>query len=107
VFGYDYERALAAAGQIIQNGGWCVLEVCVDIPRQRWEPRVVIFDLSSEAVASEVAQQIDYEPARDARLAACDRRTLRREPGAGAYLCYVAPPHLTARQGRGSIICES
>ena len=88
--GYERSRAVAAAQAIIDQGGWCVLEVCVDVPSQRWEARVLIFDLTAEAVADTVADEIMYEPERDARLSGCDRRTLRPDPAMGAHLCYVA-----------------
>lgn len=90
MLGYEREQARAAAAWILDQGGWCVFEVCVDVPAQRWEARVVIFDLVPEAVADTVAEEIEYEPDRDARLTGCDRRTLRPEPAIGAHLCYVA-----------------
>jgi hypothetical protein len=96
VFGYDLDRATAAAEQIIQAGGWCVIEVCIDIPGQRWEPRVYVLDRAPAAAARKVGEQIEYEPERDARIAGCDRRTLLPDPAMGSYLCYLAPPHLLA-----------
>lgn len=90
VQGYDRHRATIAAAAILSQGGWCVFEVCVDVPRQRWEVRPVIFDLGPEAVAATVAEEIAYEPELDARLTGCDRRTLQPVPAMGAYLCYVS-----------------
>ena len=90
VLRYDHVRAVAGAQSIIDEGGWCVLEVCVDVPSQRWEARVLIFHLSAEAVADTVADEINYEPQRDARLTGCGRRTLRPDPAMGSHLCYVA-----------------
>ncbi len=71
-----------------------MFEVCTDVPRQRWEARVPIFDLVADAVADAVAEQIGYEPFYDARLTGCDRRTRRPDADMGAHLCYVAqqPP---------------
>jgi CBS domain-containing protein len=90
VLGYDRFRAVAGAQSILDQGGWCVLEVCVDVPTQRWEARVVIFARLAEAVVDKVAEEIMVEPERDARLSGCDRRTLRPIPAMGAVLCYVA-----------------
>lgn len=87
-----YERCLAvqAAEQIIGQGGWCVYEACIDVPRQVWEARSLSFELTAEGVADEVEAEIELEPEHDGRLTACDRRTLLPEPGMGAYLCYLA-----------------
>jgi CBS domain-containing protein len=90
MLGYDRLRAVAGAQSILDQGGWCVLEVCVDVPAQRWEARVVIFGLTAEAVADNVATEIACESERDARLTGCDRRTLRPIPAMGAHLCYLA-----------------
>ncbi len=87
--GYDRSRTVSAARSILAQGGWCVLEVCVDVAQQRWEGRVVIFDLTPEAVADAVAAEIDYEPEKDARLTGCNRRTLQPDGGMGSHLCYV------------------
>lgn len=86
---HQRERAVAAAEMILGQGGWCVLEVCADIPNQRWEPQVVIFDAVPESVADAVGEEIERQPQRDARLTGCDRRTLRPLPAMGAHLCYV------------------
>ena len=91
----DRPHVIAAAQSILDQGGWCVLEVCTDVPRQCWEARVVIFDRVADAVADAVAKEINYEPSYDARLTGCDRRTLRPDAGMGAHLCYVSaqPAH--------------
>jgi hypothetical protein len=91
MLGYDRDRAHAAAQWILGHGGWCVFEVCTDVPRQQWEARVVIFDVHADAVADTVADEIAYEPGRDARLSGCDRCTLQPVPSVGSHLCYVAP----------------
>lgn len=90
VFRYDRSMVIAAAQSILEQGGWCVLERCVDVPHQQWEPRILVFELIPEAVADAIEEELEYEPEHDARLAACDRRTLHPEPGMGAYLCYLA-----------------
>jgi hypothetical protein len=80
---------MQAAQRILDQGGWCLYECCIDVPRQLWEARLVIFDLSAEAVANAIEAEIELEPEHDARLTGCDRRTLCPDPGMGAYLCYV------------------
>jgi CBS domain-containing protein len=87
---YDRSRAVEAAQSILDQRGWCINEACVDIPRQRWEPRLVMFDLSAEAIADALESEIELEPEHDARLTGVDRRTLEPIPGIGAYLYYVA-----------------
>jgi hypothetical protein len=81
---------VAAAQVILDQGGWCVLEACVDVPRQSWEPRVLIFDLVAEAVADVVEAELCDDPLFDARLTGCDRRTLAPEASMGAHLFYLA-----------------
>jgi CBS domain-containing protein len=87
---HDRQRVIAAAQSILDQGGWCVFEVCTDVPGQRWEARLLIFELLADAVADAVADEIDYEPFYDARLTGCDRRMLRPDAGLGAHLCYLA-----------------
>jgi CBS domain-containing protein len=89
---HDRSRIVAAAQSVLDRGGWCVFEVCTDVPRQHWEARVVIFDLCAEEVADTVAEQLGYEPLYDARLTGCDRYLLRPDARMGAHLCYVAEP---------------
>jgi CBS domain-containing protein len=110
VHSYDRSRVVAAAQAILDREGWCVFEVCSDIPRQRWEPHVLIFDRVAGEVADVVEQEIACQPSYDARLTGCDRRTLRPDAGMGAYLCHVAeapappaamPTPASRRQVRG------
>jgi CBS domain-containing protein len=90
VFGSERERTVAAAEAVLACGDWCVFEACVDVPAQRWEARVLIFDLDPDAVADAVRDEILLEPEHDARLTGCDRRTLSPDPAAGAHLCHLA-----------------
>lgn len=92
MFGYRRARVIAGAKAILAAGGWCVLEVCMDVPAQTWEAQLVIFDLTPEAVADVVAQEIADRPDRDARLTGCDRCTLVPTAAIGAHLVYVAEP---------------
>ena len=91
---YERERTVAAAGFVLEQGGWCVLEVCRDVPRQRWEPQLVLCERDPEVVADALEAETERQPGRDARLSGCDRRTLRPAPSMGAELCYVAPTPL-------------
>jgi CBS domain-containing protein len=87
---YDRALVIAAASSILDRGGWCMLERCVDVPRQLWEPRILLFDLVPNAVADAIEEELERESEHDARLAGCDRRTLQPDPAMGAYLCYLA-----------------
>jgi hypothetical protein len=89
VAGYERSRVIEAAQAILSQGGWCVLESCLDVPGQRWEARVLIFDLLPDGVAAVVEDEIAAEPDYDARLTGCDRRTLVPNQALGAHLCYV------------------
>jgi hypothetical protein len=89
---YEQPRVLEAAQQILDQRGWCLYETCVDVPRQVWEPRVVIFGVTAEAVAEAVEDEIELDPEHDARLSGLDRRTLSPAPEMGTYLCYLAGP---------------
>lgn len=90
MFGFERTRVVAGAQAILDRGGWCVLEACTDVPRQRWEAQLLIFDLTAEAVADVVHDEIRDYPDRDARLTGCDRATLAPGEGMGAHLVYVA-----------------
>lgn len=90
VLGYQRSDLVGAAQSILDRDGWCVYEACVDVPAQRWEARVVIFDRVAEAVADAVLTEIELEPEHDARLTGCDRRTLCPDVAMGAHLCYLA-----------------
>ncbi len=83
-------RTLAAAQAILDQGGWCLLEACVDVPGQCWKARILIFNLVADAVADAVCEEIEYAPELDYRLTGCDRSALRPNPAMGAYLCYLA-----------------
>jgi hypothetical protein len=83
-------RYVAAARFVLEQGGWCVLEACVDVPRQQWDPRLLICERDPEAVADACLVEIERDPQRDARLAGRHRRTLRSEPDMGAELLHVA-----------------
>jgi hypothetical protein len=79
-----------AAQRILDQGGWCIYEACVDIAEQHWEPRALIFDLVAGAVADAVEAEIEAEPEHDARITGCDRHTLQPSETMGTYLCYLA-----------------
>ena len=87
---YERERTVAAARSIIDRGGWCVVETCIDVPEQHWEVCALMFDLVPESVADLVEEEIEFEPELDVRLTGCDRNTLEPEPALGAALCYLA-----------------
>jgi CBS domain-containing protein len=88
------ERIIAAARRLLDEGAWCMYEVCVDVPGQRWEPQALILKPGPAEVADAVEREIAYEPYRDARLRGCDRGTLAALPELGECLCYLAemPP---------------
>jgi hypothetical protein len=86
----ERKRARAAAARILGQGGWCVLEVCVDVGAQRWETRELILATTADAVVDVVADEVGYEPQHDARLTGFDRRLLRESPEMGTHLCYLA-----------------
>jgi hypothetical protein len=50
-----------------------VLEICSDVPSQRWDAELLIFNLVAGAVADVVEEEIAQEPGHDARLTGCDR----------------------------------
>lgn len=80
----------SAAQSILDGGGWCVCEVCVDVPAQVWEPRALICHRDSEAVADAIETEIAEQPGLDVRITGCDRTTLQVQPALGAHLCYLA-----------------
>ena len=53
---YQRARTVAAARSIIDRGGWCVVETCVDVPEQHWEVCALIFDLVPQSVADLVEE---------------------------------------------------
>jgi hypothetical protein len=83
-------RTIDAAQRILAQGGWCVLEVCVDVRGQLWEPHALLFDLVADVVADVVEDEVSGEPHLDARLTGYNRTTLQPDPAMGAFLCYVA-----------------
>jgi hypothetical protein len=54
VLPHERQRVIAAADRILAQGGWCVLERCVEVPVQCWVARGIIFDLVADAVADSV-----------------------------------------------------
>ena len=86
------ERAAAAraAEAILDRGGWCVVEVCLDVAGQRWDPRVLVCSTEAEVVVDAVFAEVWSDPTVDVRLAGCDRRTLAPDPDLGTYLCHLA-----------------
>lgn len=87
---YERSRVFEAARRILERRGWCVYEVCVDVPAQEWEPRALFLDLTAEGVAESLAAEIELEPEHDARLTGVDRQTLRPLPGIGPDLVYLS-----------------
>ena len=100
----DHLTLLTAARCLLAEGHWCALEVCVDVPAQRWEPRLVIFAREAEVVAEVVAEEILLDGNRDARLVACDRRTLRPVLTIGAHLCHIADLTAPSTQRRHAVL---
>jgi hypothetical protein len=86
----ERSRAIAAARAIIGQGGWCVIEACVNVPMQLWEMQLIVFGHAADLVADAVAEQVDAEPGLDLRITGCNRWTLAPDPAMGAHLCYVA-----------------
>ncbi len=87
----------AAAQRIIDSGLWCVLEVCLDVPAQDWERRLVILRREGAGVADAVEQWVRDSPGHDVRLSGCGRRELRLDPAAPIHLCYLATVREPAR----------
>lgn len=80
---------MEAAQAILDRGDGCVFEVCVDVPGQVWESRLLILSRSAEEVATAVDEQITLVPDYDARLTGCDRGTLARSARGDAHLVYL------------------
>ena len=74
----------------IDRGGCCLYEACVDIPAQLWEPRILILDISADAVADAIEEEIELEPEHDGRITGCDRHTLGTIADVDLCLCYLA-----------------
>ncbi|MBK5115312.1 MAG: TetR/AcrR family transcriptional regulator [Thermoleophilia bacterium] len=79
-----------AADEILSRRLWCVVEVCVEVPQQRWERRLVICYESGADVADALAEYAGSVPEYDIRLNGCSRTDLRLDSGAPAHLCYLA-----------------
>ena len=86
------ERAalIKAADGLIERGLWCVVEVCVDVPRQVWERRLAILRSDGAGVADAVAEWVWCTPELDVRLNGCRRTDLGLAADAPTHLCYVA-----------------
>lgn len=69
-----------AAAAILRMGLWCGVEVCVSVPAQAWEPRLIIFRDSVAGITDAVTDWIDDFPGTDARIAGYSR----------AALCHIA-----------------
>jgi hypothetical protein len=82
---------LAAAQAVRDHGGWAVLEACVDVPRQVWEPRLLILGDAVQTIIDAVAEEAACEPGLDLRLTGFSRVTLAPDPAIGSFLCYLAP----------------
>jgi len=78
------------ATAIVQKGLWCVIEVCLDAPSQRWEPRLLVCESSVEGIGEAIAGWSVTSPAIDARIAGYTRERLRRVDSAPTALCHLA-----------------
>ncbi len=87
----DRTAIVSAAEEILDANLWCVVEVCLDIPEQVWDRRLVIFRDDGEAVADAVAEWVDSTPHLDTRLSGCARNNLHSVPVAPRHLCYLTP----------------
>lgn len=81
---------IEAADEIIGRGLWCVVEVCVDVPNQIWERRLVVLRRDGAGVAEAVADWVRTGPAQDVRLNGCSRTDLRPVADSPTRLCYLA-----------------
>lgn len=86
---FSRSEVVSAAQAVIDAGGWCVLELCIDVPTQRWEPRLLVCNERADDVAEAVGIELVLDPACDARISGYNRCTLLREPAMGAHLCRV------------------
>jgi hypothetical protein len=96
----DRQLLLPAIQGILDAGCWCVYEVCLDVPRQVWEPRALICHRDPVRVVEAIAAESNGEPMLDARLIGCDRVTLRHDQGIAAQLCYIAERLMPPRPPR-------
>lgn len=88
---------IEAAEEIVARNLWCVVEVCVDVPDQRWERRLVIFRKEGSGVAEAIAGWVRRAPGQDVRLNGCRRTDLRLVAGAPTHLCYLTSVEEPAR----------
>ena len=79
-----------AAEAILDRGGWCVVEACLDVAGQRWDPQVLVCSTEAEVVVDAVFDEVWSDPTLDVRLAGCDRGTLAPDPDLGTHLCHLA-----------------
>lgn len=83
------EPALRSVRAFLEAGAWCALELCSDIPAQRWQPRLIVCDGRPSFVVDAIAQELDREPNADARITAYHRARLEALPGIPSHLCQV------------------
>jgi hypothetical protein len=79
-----------AARAIVARGRWCAIEVCRDVPEQRWEPRLLICLADPLVIADAVAEWNAAEDTLDVRVAGYSRDGLHRDEGGPLLLCHVA-----------------
>jgi hypothetical protein len=79
-----------AARAIVARGRWCAIEVCRDVPEQRWEPRLLICLPDPLVIADALEEWIAAEDGLDVRVAGYSRDGLRRDEGGPVLLCHVA-----------------
>jgi hypothetical protein len=86
------ERAeiVATASAVTARRSWCVIEVCVDVPRQQWEPRLLVCQSDPGAVADAVEDWVGTDPSCDVRLGALTRTGLQPDPQSPDLLCHLA-----------------
>jgi hypothetical protein len=73
-----------------RRGLWCVIEICADVPAQRWEPRLLLCLTDVVAILGEIASWIKDVPTWDARIAGYTREEPWRDDRAPTALCHVA-----------------
>jgi hypothetical protein len=81
---------IEAAGMILARGDWCTVEVCRDVPQQRWEPRLMICRDGPLVVADALEEWVAADGSEDVRLAGYSRDRLRRDERAPVVLFHVA-----------------
>ena len=80
---------LPAVMAIVERGLWCVVEACMDVSAQRWEPILIICERNGADSAISIAECIDDFPACDLRVAGYARDTLSRVEQAPTALCHL------------------